>query len=274
MDEAEKALNQYCPWWKTDPNFSFQVDTEKWSYDAVPIEKGIEVAKYIRDTMKKSVAAIYAPDWGYEGNIQKIKAAGFNWWSSEYRGSGGHVSIYTSNGGDNSHPGWRVVNGVTPVLNQYSDQGRVPGYGSNLVVSAFRGTVADFAEMIGSSSTPTTPPTTPPVTPPTEEDPLATIAGNEAQVLDKIAKAAAKEAAKEVWAYKRSGTLETDYEKDANGEFTTKRVYFPMDHFARYARDHAVRAKDSARDNGRELAALRAEVAELKALLEAHVAES
>lgn len=159
MNLATKALDQHCPWWRKHPTFSIQVDTERWGdYDSVSLDKGIQVAKYIRDEMKRRVVAIYAPDWGYEGSrgpISKVKAAGFGWWASEYAGSGAsrnYKEMYDGAGGANG-PGWRVVDGVKPVLNQFASDGRVPGYGGKLVVTAFNGTAHDFARHLGVDTT-------------------------------------------------------------------------------------------------------------------------
>lgn len=157
MRVAEKALDQHCPWWRTHPTFSFQVDTEHWgNYDHVSLNKGVAVAKYIRDNMKRRVAAVYAPDWAYEStdDIGKIHRAGFGWWASEYAGSGAsrnYRDMYNGAGGSNA-PGWRVVDGVKPVLNQFCSDGRVPGYGGHLVMTAFNGTAHEFAQYLGANT--------------------------------------------------------------------------------------------------------------------------
>lgn len=134
-------LDGNCPGWRTDPRFFLQVDLEHWGYDNVSPETGIAMCKALKAKTGKFVI-LYAPKWAYGNSIP----LGFPLWSSDY-GNNPAVDFKSAYPGD-SGSGWQTYSGQTPKIWQYGSRtiiGTQPGCDAN----AFRGSVDDFAKMLG-----------------------------------------------------------------------------------------------------------------------------
>jgi hypothetical protein len=254
------ALGDQWPEWRSFPGFFLQIDTEKWSaggsvYDAVAPRYGVELAEILRRrTGRQALGSTvhYAPRWAYGDSITGAEPL----WASHYGENrpGGFRELYQAAGGDR-HPGWAKYSGRTPAILQYGSRAVIGGQ-HTCDANAFRGTEADFAGMIGAGARPATGPGK------KEESAVAAIRGDEQEVLDKIANAAAAA----VWGRRKRGTVEAT---DQSSDGTWKS--YPMDHYLRYARDHAYRGRmdskqrDAARD--RALAELVGEIAGLRSLV-------
>lgn len=133
-------VDSQAPWWRTFPGWFWQVDTEHWSYDKVSPQRGHEVAQLLRQRTGKT-AIHYAPRWSYGNSVP----LGEPLWASSYVNGPGHYrNLYPGDGSTR----WGAYSGRAPVILQYSSSatiGRQPTCDAN----AFRGTVADFAQLIG-----------------------------------------------------------------------------------------------------------------------------
>ncbi len=133
-------VDQQAPWWRTFPGWFFQMDTEHWGYDNVPASIGHQAAQLIAQRTGKTVLH-YAPRWAYNNTVPP----GEHLWASSYvTGSGPYRQLYP---GDTSAR-WIAYSGRTPMILQYTSSaiiGRQPSCDAN----AFRGTVLDFARLIG-----------------------------------------------------------------------------------------------------------------------------
>lgn len=137
-------VNSATPWWGTYPGFFFQVDTEKWSYDAVSAQRGADVCAEIRKRTKRQVVH-YAPQWSYGNSIPQPDPL----WASNY-GSNGTGTLQQMYPGDNSSR-WVSYSGRVPTFLQF---------GSNIVIGSqhtcdgngYRGSDADLRVFITGSS--------------------------------------------------------------------------------------------------------------------------
>lgn len=147
VDFALAEANRQCSWWKDFPGWFWQVDLEKWSYDAVPVSVGVQMCEELeRRTGKKVV--LYAPRWAYGNSIP----APWNsvLWNSHYVSTSGNFkSIYPGSG----HGGWNLMAGKRPVILQYSSRSVIGGQ-HTCDANAFEGTEADFARMINAQTDP------------------------------------------------------------------------------------------------------------------------
>lgn len=133
-------VNEATPWWHDFPGWFFQCDLEKWSYDQVAPAKGVDFCTALAARTGRAVL-LYAPKWAYGDTIGGSAPL---WASSYVTGSGTFRALYP---GDTSSL-WSAYSGRTPVVLQYSSSatiGRQPGCDAN----AYRGSVADFANLIG-----------------------------------------------------------------------------------------------------------------------------
>lgn len=140
VDFALAELDRQVPWWRTWPGFFFQVDLEKWSYDAVAPSQGVEMARLLRERTGRWVV-LYAPRWAYGDTIGGADPL----WASDY-GTNPAVALQAAYPGDSSSR-WRTYSGRTPVFLQYGSRltiGRQPSADGN----AFRGTVDQLRALI------------------------------------------------------------------------------------------------------------------------------
>jgi GH25 family lysozyme M1 (1,4-beta-N-acetylmuramidase) len=140
-------VTQATPWWKDFPGWFFQVDLEKWSYDAVAGGKGEEFADILEQRTGRK-AVIYASKGQY-GNA--LFGTSHPLWNANYGSnpSQGFKQLYGTRGGD-SGAGWADYSGVTPKIWQYGSNAIIGGQ-HTCDANAFRGSTSDFAAMIGSS---------------------------------------------------------------------------------------------------------------------------
>lgn len=141
-------VNAATPWWKDFSGWFFQVDLEKWPYDAVAASKGEEFADILEQRTGRK-ALIYASKGQYGDSLN---GTSHPLWNANYGGNQvlTYRTAYVNRGGDNG-PGWFKYSGVAP---------RIWQYGSNTIIgsqhtcdaNAFKGTTSDFAAMIGGSS--------------------------------------------------------------------------------------------------------------------------
>lgn len=139
-------VNQATPWWTTYPGFFFQVDTEKWSYDAVSPNIGAGVCSLLRARTGRQVLH-YAPQWAYGNSIPGTDPL----WASNY-GSNGAGTLQQMYPGDASSR-WAAYSNRTPTFLQF---------GSNIIIgtqhqcdgNAFRGTVEDLRVLIEGAPAP------------------------------------------------------------------------------------------------------------------------
>jgi hypothetical protein len=132
--------DQVTPWWRTFPGWFWQVDTEKWTYDSVSAATGAAMCAELRKRTGKATIH-YAPKWAYGDDVPQPDPL----WASNYvSGSGDFRTL----AGKITSAKWAAYSGRTPTILQYSSSatiGRQPTCDANL----FRGTLADFAQLIG-----------------------------------------------------------------------------------------------------------------------------
>lgn len=138
-------IDATAPWLWSHPGFFLQTDTEHWVYDKVSAQVGNAMCVELRRRKRRTVLH-YAPEWAYGGSIPQ----GFDLWASNYvNGSGQFKGLYPGDGSSR----WHAYSGRVPKVLQYSSNatiGRQPRCDAN----AFRGTVADFAALIGAEVAP------------------------------------------------------------------------------------------------------------------------
>jgi hypothetical protein len=139
-------VNSATPWWTSYPGFFFQVDTEKWSYDAVSAQRGADVCAEIRRRTGRRVVH-YAPQWAYGNSIPQPDAL----WSSNY-GNNAVGSLAGQYPGDNSSR-WVAYSGRTPTFLQFGSK-IIIGSQHTCDGNAFRGTIADLRMFITGSAGP------------------------------------------------------------------------------------------------------------------------
>lgn len=99
------------------------------------------------------VPLLYCPAWwlSANGGLNTDTRSIAPLWSSQYPAGGSNLaSVYAAAGGD-SGAGWGVYGGQTPALWQFSSSISVGGYPA-IDVSAFRGTRAQLAALLGGAS--------------------------------------------------------------------------------------------------------------------------
>ncbi|MFG2038761.1 glycoside hydrolase family 25 protein [Dactylosporangium sp. NPDC048998] len=140
VDFCLAYVDAKTPWWREHPGWFFQCDLEHWPYDKVAPSVGVAWCERMEARTGRRVL-LYAPRWAYGDTI----GGGAPLWASNYvPGRGGFRELYPND----TSTRWRPYSGRTPVILQYSSNatiGRQPTCDAN----AFRGTVADFARLIG-----------------------------------------------------------------------------------------------------------------------------
>lgn len=132
------------PWWPAFPGWFWQVDSEHWGYDNVPASVGHEAALLLTQRTGRAVLH-YAPEWAYGNSVPCCEPL---WASSYVAGSGSFGELYPGDGSAR----WHAYSGRVPAILQYTDKATIAGQGP-CDANAFRGTVADFAELIGGRAT-------------------------------------------------------------------------------------------------------------------------
>jgi hypothetical protein len=135
-------VNSVAPWWRSFPGWFWQVDLEKWPYDAVPASEGEAFADII-ESQTGRVAVIYASKGQYGDSLA---GTSHELWNANYGNNptGPYRSLYPGDGSVR----WGAYSGRVPKILQYGSQCRI-GTQNTCDANAFRGTVGDFAAMIG-----------------------------------------------------------------------------------------------------------------------------
>jgi GH25 family lysozyme M1 (1,4-beta-N-acetylmuramidase) len=155
--------------WQADPNFIFQVDLEKWSYDAVPATMGIQLAQWLLDNTGRKAVFLYASKGEYGNTLIGAPVKLWNANYPTYNSSAGscpsesYTASYAHSGAD-AGPGWITYSNQMPVFWQYSDNATF-GSLNGLDASAFRGTVDQFMALINTPVAPLPPDVDPPFPP-------------------------------------------------------------------------------------------------------------
>jgi hypothetical protein len=142
VDYCIEWADELVPWWRTFGGWFWQMDTEHWSYDNVSAETGHEAAVLLNQRTGKGVVH-YAPEWAYGNSVPLYEPL---WASSYVSGSGDFRDLYP--GDDSSR--WHAYSGREPVILQYSASARI-GNQSSCDANAYRGTAAQFAELVGAT---------------------------------------------------------------------------------------------------------------------------
>lgn len=145
VDFAIAEITRQFPEWKTHPGWFWQVDLEKWSYDAVSVTHGAEMCRLLEQRTGKK-AILYAPRWAYGNTIPSP------WnrviWNSHYvSGSGGFKSLYPGS----NYAGWNTMSGHRPIILQYTSSATIGGQ-RTCDANAYEGTALDFAKLIGAGT--------------------------------------------------------------------------------------------------------------------------
>lgn len=144
--QAEYLLayaDQVTPWWRTFPGWFWQVDTEHWSYDKVSAATGAAMCAELRKRTGKATLH-YAPKWAYGNGVPGDEPL---WASSYVTGSGDFKAL----AGKISASRWAAYSGRVPAILQYSSSATI-GRQSTCDANLFRGSLDDFARLIGSTS--------------------------------------------------------------------------------------------------------------------------
>ncbi len=148
-------VTRMVPWWPLHPGWFWQMDTEHWysssgvAYDAVSPAVGAQAAQMLAQQTGRKVLH-YAPKWSYGDNVPGSEPL----WASVYPAADAvhYRERYAEVHGD-SGIGWASYSGRAPAIWQYSSAvtiGSQPRCDGN----AFRGTLNDFAAMIGAPKDP------------------------------------------------------------------------------------------------------------------------
>jgi hypothetical protein len=151
LNTNQAYLDQQVPGWRSDPKFFVQVDLEKWPYDSVADEIGEDMVRRIRSQYKKQ-ALLYGSRGQYGGTID----ADMPKWNAHYPDNRAmeFKALYRAIGGD-SGVGWTPYGAAnTPALIwQYTSRATI-GAHSTCDANAFRGSLDDFAHLVGSDTSP------------------------------------------------------------------------------------------------------------------------
>jgi len=135
-----KTLDQFVPWWREHPNWVFQVDLEKWPYDAVAPIHGIYACREIQRQAPGRFTVLYASRGQYGPTIP----GGDPLWNAAYGANPiGHFrTVYDQTVGDNSAR-WSPYSNRAPVFLQYGSKLRI-GTQNTCDANAFRGSLAEL----------------------------------------------------------------------------------------------------------------------------------
>lgn len=152
VDFFLSAIDRLVPWLPTYPGRAVQVDTEHWGdpvYDAVPAWVGREAASRLRD--RGWPVLHYCPKWSYG----KDDAGPYPLWASNYGTN--PIAHYRELYPGNNSPRWGPYGNPlrTPSILQYGSK-TIIGTQHTCDANAFRGSLTDFARLLGASA-PVTP---------------------------------------------------------------------------------------------------------------------
>ena len=138
--------DRHTPWWRDYDRFFWQIDLERWPTDDVPPSVGVDFGREMERRTGK-VAVMYAS----RGEYGSSYLGDFPRWNADYPFTEAEDfrTAYERAGGDRG-PGW-VEYGTPRRLSriwQYTDSARI-GSQRTCDADAFRGTLDDFAAMIG-----------------------------------------------------------------------------------------------------------------------------
>jgi hypothetical protein len=141
-----------APWWRSFPGWFWQVDLERWPYDAVPAVDGREMADEFATTGKRVV--VYASHSQY-GN--QLAGWPYPLWNADYATSreapyrdlypGDSWTPLHGSGSSAWRGGWTPYSGQTPTFLQYASSATIGGL-TTCDVSAYRGTVDQLRALL------------------------------------------------------------------------------------------------------------------------------
>lgn len=134
--------DQVAPWWREFPGWFWQADLEIWEYDSVSASAGEAYADAIQNSTGR-VCLMYASAGQYGNSLQ---GTSHHLWNANY-GSNPDVHYREAYPGDSSSR-WNAYSGKTPKLLQYGSRTIIGGQ-HTCDANAFRGTIEEFAELVG-----------------------------------------------------------------------------------------------------------------------------
>jgi len=139
-----------APWWRSFPGWIWQVDLERWPYDAVPAVDGREMADEFATTGKKVV--VYASKGQYG---DQLTGWPYPLWNARYPSSrqAPYRSLYPGDA-ETSSSGWQRYSGKMPDFWQYASTATIGGL-TTCDVSAYRGTLDQLRALLTSGGTST-----------------------------------------------------------------------------------------------------------------------
>jgi hypothetical protein len=149
-----------APWWRSYPGWFWQVDLERWPYDAVPAVDGREMADEFAATGKRVV--VYASHSQYG---DQLRAWPYPLWNADYASSrqAPYQALYPGDSWTPLHGsgsgawrgGWTPYSGQQPTFLQYASSATIGGL-TTCDVSAYRGTLDQLRALLTSGGgTPT-----------------------------------------------------------------------------------------------------------------------
>lgn len=141
-----------APWLADFPGVFYQMDTEIWSrngvvYDHVSPANGHAAGQLVHQKTG-AVVLHYAPRWAYGDSIPGDEPL----WSSAYGGTSSVMATRYKQAGGDGGPGWDKYSGRVPAVWQFGGGAVKLGTQPGCDINAFRGTVADFANLIGANT--------------------------------------------------------------------------------------------------------------------------
>lgn len=141
VDELLALADRDEPWWRRFPGWFWQADLERWSYDQVPAETGIQFAEELRARTGK-VVVLYASRGQYG---DQLRAWDGPLWNARYVSSSvtDFKRLYPGDG----WVGWSSYSGREPDFLQYSSSATIAGV-TTCDISAYRGTLAELTALL------------------------------------------------------------------------------------------------------------------------------
>jgi hypothetical protein len=144
--EWMKLLNAGEPWWRDFPGMFVQIDLERWPYDSVPASVGIECGQRIRDAMGRQ-ALLYASRGQYGDGLTAWDGP---LWNADYWSPATYPGDNFTHNDKGAPAGWAPYSGKVPAILQWTSSATIAGL-TTCDENAFRGTINDFATLIGAS---------------------------------------------------------------------------------------------------------------------------